>query len=78
MFLPYSLVLLQKNLNAVQSFTVNLRQIYGFLFHPAKVKVLPFPCCKLTEVLFFDLLPIFFEVLLEVTVPNVVAKVLIF
>ena len=45
--------------NAVQSFAVILLQVYGFLFHPAKVKVLPFPCCKLTEVLFFALLPVF-------------------
>ena len=45
--------------NAVQSFAVILLQVYGFLFHPAKVKVLPFLCCKLTEVLFFDLLPVF-------------------
>ena len=45
--------------NAVQSFTVILQQVYGFLFYPAKVKVLPFPCCKLTEVLFFALLPVF-------------------
>ena len=45
--------------NAVQNFTVILQQVYGFLFYPAKVKVLPFPCCKLTEVLFFALLPVF-------------------
>ena len=39
---------------------INVRQIHGFLFHSAKVKVLSFPCHKLIEVLFFDSLSLKF------------------